>query len=441
MTELDVKHFKKLKEDFQKESCHTLIQRGVMKNGILDSSQNEAVLGKNNFIFSVDDDCEAVANQNQSGRCWMFSCLNTLRHHIEKKYKIKNLELSQNFTNFYDKLEKSNYFYQNIIDTANSELDDRTVRHLLQTPQQDGGDWELIVSIIEKYGVVPKASMKETHASFNSAELNTVLNRKLRQDAITLRTLVHENAAESELTSVREKMLDEVYTLLSVALGLPPETIDFEYRDTDKNYHADRGLTPKEFYQKYVDINLTDYVELINVPIESMPYNKMYTVELGNNMVGGTPNLYLNVDMDTLKDYAVKQLQSGEPVWFACDVLQASDIKKGVMDPHLYDLEATFGITDTMTKGQRFEHRESLPTHAMVLGGVDLVDGKPTKWKVENSWGPKVGDKGFFVMSDEWMDQYTYAVAIRKDLLTPELQEIAQSTPIVLPYWNEMYPL
>lgn len=441
MTELDVKHFKKLKEDFQKESCHTLIQRGVMKNGILDSSQNEAVLGKNNFIFSVDDDCEAVANQNQSGRCWMFSCLNTLRHHIEKKYKIKNLELSQNFTNFYDKLEKSNYFYQNIIDTANSELDDRTVRHLLQTPQQDGGDWELIVSIIEKYGVVPKASMKETHASLNSAELNTVLNRKLRQDAITLRTLVHENAAESELTSVREKMLDEVYTLLSVALGLPPETIDFEYRDTDKNYHADRGLTPKEFYQKYVDINLTDYVELINVPIESMPYNKMYTVELGNNMVGGTPNLYLNVDMDTLKDYAVKQLQSGEPVWFACDVLQASDIKKGVMDPHLYDLEATFGITDTMTKGQRFEHRESLPTHAMVLGGVDLVDGKPTKWKVENSWGPKVGDKGFFVMSDEWMDQYTYAVAVRKDLLTPELQEIAQSTPIVLPYWNEMYPL
>lgn len=441
MTELDVKHFKKLKEDFQKESCHTLIQRGVMKNGILDSSQNEAVLGKNNFIFSVDDDCEAVANQNQSGRCWMFSCLNTLRHHIEKKYKIKNLELSQNFTNFYDKLEKSNYFYQNIIDTANSELDDRTVRHLLQTPQQDGGDWELIVSIIEKYGVVPKASMKETHASFNSAELNTVLNRKLRQDAITLRTLVHENAAESELTSVREKMLDEVYTLLSVALGLPPETIDFEYRDTDKNYHADRGLTPKEFYQKYVDINLTDYVELINVPIESMPYNKMYTVELGNNMVGGTPNLYLNVDMDTLKEYAVKQLQSGEPVWFACDVLQASDIKKGVMDPHLYDLEATFGITDTMTKGQRFEHRESLPTHAMVLGGVDLVDGKPTKWKVENSWGPKVGDKGFFVMSDEWMDQYTYAVAVRKDLLTPELQEIAQSTPIVLPYWNEMYPL
>lgn len=441
MTELDVKHFKKLKEDFQKESCHTLIQRGVMKNGILDSSQNEAVLGKNNFIFSVDDDCEAVANQNQSGRCWMFSCLNTLRHHIEKKYKIKNLELSQNFTNFYDKLEKSNYFYQNIIDTANSELDDRTVRHLLQTPQQDGGDWELIVSIIEKYGVVPKASMKETHASFNSAELNTVLNRKLRQDAITLRTLVHENAAEAELTSVREKMLDEVYTLLSVALGLPPETIDFEYRDTDKNYHADRGLTPKEFYQKYVDINLTDYVELINVPIESMPYNKMYTVELGNNMVGGTPNLYLNVDMDTLKEYAVKQLQSGEPVWFACDVLQASDIKKGVMDPHLYDLEATFGITDTMTKGQRFEHRESLPTHAMVLGGVDLVDGKPTKWKVENSWGPKVGDKGFFVMSDEWMDQYTYAVAVRKDLLTPELQEIAQSTPIVLPYWNEMYPL
>ncbi|MHC5229402.1 C1 family peptidase [Enterococcus sp. LJL99] len=441
MSEIHVKDFAQLKEKFEANTCNKVSQRSVMKNGILNSTQNQVAIGENDFFFSIDVDSEAVANQNKSGRCWMFACLNILRAHIEKQYNVKHFELSQNYTNFYDKLEKANYFHQNIVETANSPLSDRTVVKLLQTPQQDGGDWELIVSIIDKYGVMPKDKMDETHSSIDSSELNTVLNRKLRQDAIILRELVREGATEEKITHVREKMLTDVYQILAVSLGTPPERFDFEYRDLDKKYHIFRDLTAQDFYKDYTQVDLNDYVELINVPIQSMPYNKMYGVELSRNMVNGLPNSYLNVDMDTLKALTIKQLQSGEPVWFACDVLQSSDRQKGIMALDLYDLEASFNIKFTMDKGQRFEYRESLPTHAMVLGGVDLVEGKPTKWKVENSWGDKVGDKGFFVMSDEWMSEYAYAVAVHKDLLDDDLRKVISTEPTILPYWNEMYPL
>lgn len=446
--EIKLNQLTKMRKNFESKSCQKLVQRGVMKNGILDSSQNEDVIGKNNFVFSDDVDSEAVANQNQSGRCWMYACLNTLRFHIEKELKLPHgsFQLSQNYTFFYDKMEKANFFHQQIIDTANEPLSDRRMVWLLQTPQQDGGDWDLITAIIEKYGVVPKNQMDETHASINSAELNTVLNRKLRQDAITLRELVHKRASESEIQKERDQMMEDVYRILSIALGTPPDTIDFEYRDTDKKYHADRGLTPKEFYDKYIGINLNDYVGIINVPIDRMPYNKLYGIEMSNEIINGRPNRYINIDMETLKSLVIKQLQAGEPVWFGSDVMQSSNIFKGVMATDLYDLGETFGVDFTMNKAQRYEYLDSMPTHAMVIAGVDLVDGKPVKWKVENSWGAKakgkaVGNNGYFVMDDDWMDNFTYEVVINKKFMSKELQDILSTEPIMLPYWSSFNPV
>lgn len=446
--ELSLADLAHMRSEYEKKTAQHVAQRAVTKNGILESTQNIEVIEANPFVFSVDVDSEAVANQNQSGRCWMFACLNLLRLHIEKSLKLPHgsFQLSQNYTFFYDKIEKSNFFHQAIIDTALDELSDRKVTFLLQTPQQDGGDWDIITAIVKKYGVIPKTAMEETSASINSAELDTVLNRKLRQDALELRDLVRKQASDEDITATRKRMLGEVYQIVSVALGTPPETIDFEYRDTDKAYHADFGLTPKEFYDKYVPIDLDDYIGVINVPIDSMPYGKVYGIDLSNEIIKGRPNRYLNVDMETLKNLAIQQLKDGEPVWFGCDVLQSSDIHKGVMAMGLYGLEEAFGIKFTMDKGQRFLSRESLPTHAMMLGGVDLVDGKPVRWKVENSWGAdvngkKVGNNGYFVMSDDWMDQYTFEVAIRKDLLSPELQKALDSEPEMMPYWTTFNPL
>lgn len=368
----------------------------------------------------------------------MFAALNTFRHKMLNDFNLKEFELSQNHTFFWDKYEKANYFYENILATANEPLTSRKVAFLLQTPQQDGGQWDMIVSIFQKYGVVPKTVMPESSNSSNSRDLNNYLNKKLRKDAVALRQLVAEGKTAEDIQTAKEAMLEDIYRFLATSLGTPPETFDFEYRDEDKNYHIDRNLTPQSFYEKYVGVDLDDYVSIINAPTADKPYNQSYTVEMLGNVVGGKEVKYLNVDMPTFKKLAIAQLEQGESVWFGCDVGQSSTRDTGIMALDAYDINDLFDIDFTMTKAERLDFGESLMTHAMVLTGVDLIDGESTKWKVENSWGEKVGTNGFFVMSDAWMDEYTYQIVVRKEFLTAEQLAVFEAEPTVLAPWDPM---
>ncbi|GGC88669.1 aminopeptidase C [Enterococcus wangshanyuanii] len=428
----------KFRTAFAENNKQNALQRSVVKNGISASAQNQAAEVNNVPVFSVDLATGKVANQKQSGRCWMFAALNTFRHKMINSFNLKDFELSQNYTFFWDKYEKSNYFYENIIATADQELDSRKVAFLLATPQQDGGQWDMIVSIFQKYGVVPKTAMPESSNSSNSRDLNNYLNKKLRKDATILRGLIHNGKTIEEVQAAKEIMLGEIYNFLAISLGTPPENFDFEYRDEEKNYHLDQGLTPQSFYEKYVGVDLDDYVSVINAPTADKPYNKTYTVEMLGNVVGSKAVKYINVDMTTFKKLAAAQLEQGESVWFGCDVGQSSTRDSGIMSLDAYEMNDLFDIDFTMTKAERLDFGESLMTHAMVLTGVDLIDGVSTKWKVENSWGEKVGDKGFFVMSDAWMDEYTYQIVVRKEFLSQELQEVWQQEPIMLAPWDPM---
>ncbi|MHC5247673.1 C1 family peptidase [Enterococcus sp. LJL90] len=423
---------------FAKNDKQTALQRAVVKNGI--SASGETLEGNVNNVpvFSTDLATGKVANQMQSGRCWMFAALNTFRHKMINSFDLKDFELSQNYTFFWDKYEKANYFYENILATAKEELTSRKVAFLLATPQQDGGQWDMIVALFQKYGVVPKAAMPESKNSSSSRDLNNYLNKLLRKDAVALRTLVADGASSEEIQATKEKMLEGVYNFLAISLGTPPETFDFEYRDADKNYYLDRGLTPKSFYDKYVGVDLDQYVSIINAPTADKPYNKSYTVEMLGNVVGAKAVKYLNVDMSTFKKLAIAQLEQGESVWFGCDVGQSSKRDTGIMALDAYDMNSLFDTSFTMTKADRLDYGESLMTHAMVLTGVDIVDGRSTKWKVENSWGEKVGDKGFFVMSDAWMDEYTYQIVVRREFLSDEQLAAFDAKPTVLAPWDPM---
>ncbi|MBO0430922.1 C1 family peptidase [Enterococcus sp. DIV0660C] len=429
---------KKFEEQFLENNKQQALQRTVVKNGISASAENISAHVANTPVFSIDLATGNVANQKQSGRCWMFAALNTFRHKMLTQFQLKDFELSQNYTFFWDKYEKANYFYENVIATGKEDLTSRKVAFLLATPQQDGGQWDMIVSLFQKYGVVPKSVVPESANSSNSRDLNNYLNKMLRKDAVTLRELVAKGSPEAEIQAKKEAMLKEVYQFLAISLGTPPESFDFEYRDEEKNYHIDQNLTPKTFYDKYVGVNLDDYVSIINAPTEDKPFDRSYTVEMLGNVVGGKEVKYLNVDMPTFKKLAIAQLEQGESVWFGCDVGQSSTRDSGIMALDAYDMNDLFDVDFTMTKAERLDFGESLMTHAMVLTGVDLVDDKSTKWKVENSWGEKVGTKGFFVMSDEWMDEYTYQIVVRKDLLTKEQLEAFNAEPIVLAPWDPM---
>lgn len=423
---------------FLQDPIHLASQRSVWKNGIQNSAQNQETFVTNTPQFSIDLNTGKVANQKQSGRCWMFAALNTMRHKMSSDLNLANFELSQNYTFFWDKYEKANYFYENILATAQQERTSREVSFLLQTPQQDGGQWDMIVSIFQKYGVVPKAAMPETASSENSTELNVYLNKLLRKHAIILRQLVVENASDETIESKRTELLQEVYDLLATALGLPPETFNFEYRDEENNFIQELDLTPHTFYDKYIGIDLDNYVSVINAPTDDKPFMHSYTVDMLGNVAGGKQVKYLNLDIADLKELALKQLQSGESVWFGSDVGQSSLRDKGIMATDALAVDDLFGVDFNMTKGERLDYGESLMTHAMVLTGVDLINDVPTKWKVENSWGEKVGTDGFFVMSDAWMDEYTYQVVVRKDLLSAEQQAAFDEEPTVLAPWDPM---
>ncbi|WP_028020161.1 C1 family peptidase [Enterococcus raffinosus] len=423
---------------FEKNSKQTALQRSVVKNGIRASAENIQTHVENTPVFSIDLATGKVANQKQSGRCWMFAALNTFRHKLLTTFQLKDFELSQNYTFFWDKYEKANYFYENILNTAEQAVTSREVAFLLQTPQQDGGQWDMVVSLFKKYGVVPKSVMPESSNSSNSRDLNNYLNKLLRKHAVLLRQMVAEDATEEEIQANREAMLQEVYNLLAISLGTPPETFDFEYCDEEKNYHLEQGLTPQQFYDDYIGVDLDNYVSIINAPTEDKPFMKSYTVDMLGNVVGGKQVKYLNIEMEEFKDLAIHQLEQGESVWFGCDVGQSSTRDSGIMALDAYDVDDLFDVDLTMTKAERLDYGESMMTHAMVLTGVDIINDQAKKWKVENSWGEKVGEKGFFVMSDEWMDEFTYQIVVRKEFLTQEQLAAFEAEPIVLAPWDPM---
>ena len=425
--------------DLDKHEGHEVNERAVTKNGILSVSADYRSEVAMDRVFSIDIDTGKVADQKRSGRCWMFAALNTMRHSMREKLHMKDdFELSQNYTFFWDKLEKSNYFLENVLQTAELPTSDRKVAWLMQTPQQDGGQWDMLVALIQKYGVVPQTVMPETFNSSNSMEINKQLNLKLRKDAVELRELVAANKSDADIQKAKEKMLNEIYRMLAYTFGEPPANFDFEYRDTDNNYHRIENITPQEFFKKYVGWNLDDYVSIINAPTADKPFNHMYTVEMLGNVLGGRQVRHLNLDMQTFRKVAIEQLRHGESVWFGSDVGQESDRKKGIMDTNLYHQDELFDVDFSMSKAERLDYGESMMTHAMVLTGVDLVNGQPTKWKVENSWGDKVGEKGFFVMSDDWMEEFCYQIVVNKKYLPKDLQEILKEEPTVLAPWDPM---
>ena len=429
----------KLYATYEANPKFAAMENAISHNGLLASLEKRSAAVENTPIFSLDLTKDKVSDQKASGRCWMFAALNTFRHKMIAGFQLEDFELSQAHTFFWDKYEKSNWFLEQVIATADQELTSRKVKFLLDTPQQDGGQWDMVVSLFEKYGVVPKSVYPESISSSNSRELNQILNKLLRQDAQILRELVAEGANSSELQAKKEELLQEVFNFLAINLGLPPRQFDFSYRDKDNHFHSESGLTPLTFYQKYVDLKLADYVSIINAPTADKPYGRSYTVEMLGNVVGSKPVRYLNVEMNRLKELAIAQMQVGETVWFGSDVGQSSNRKAGVMAEGMHDFTASMDIRLTQDKAGRLDYSESLMTHAMVLTGVDLDEnGKAKKWKVENSWGEKVGNKGYFVASDAWMDEYTYQIVVRKEFLTAAELAAYEAEPTVLSPWDPM---
>lgn len=432
---LSSEEIRRFSRSFGKEPKNTLAMNAVTENGIAAVALSRKEVDRQNFTFSHLIESPDATNQERSGRCWLFSGLSILSLEAMKKLNLKTFELSEIFQMFWDKLEKANYFLENMIETRAEPLDGRLVSSLLSDPIPDGGQWNMFVNVIKKYGVVPKTFMPETANSSNSDPMNALLASKLREYSKALREM--KGTSESELREKKGEFMEEFYRMLCINLGTPPETFYWEWRDKDGLFHRRGNLTPLQFYNEYVGTELEDFVGIINAPNKA--FNTLYTVQYLSNMVGGHDTRFLNVDLKTMKKATIEMIKGNHAVWFGCDVGKMLQTEMGAMDLNIYDYGAVYGTKFQLDKAARLDYEDSEMTHAMVITGVDLDErGEPTKWRVENSWGAAIGDQGFMYMMDEWFNEYVYEVVVRKECLSPELLKTLDTKPEVLPLWDPL---
>lgn len=427
-----------VQKDFASNPINGVLQNAITQVSVVSMvNRREAVINADH-TFSIQLDDWAVTNQKGSGRCWMFAGTNLLRAGAMKKLNLKGFEFSQNYVMFWDKFEKANYFLEAMIATADRPVSDRTVQFIMGHPMDDGGQWNMFVNIVKKYGLVPKVVMPETESSSNTGMMNGMLITKLRQGAKTLRDLAAKGASIDDLRATKANILTVAYRMLALHLGNPPSTFDWQWIDNDKKLHRETEMTPQKFAKKYVSVPIDEYVCLVHDPRPSSPVGKTFTVDFLGNVAGGGKVIYLNIEIDLMKKIAMKALQDNEPVWFGCDCGKSFDRTVGIWDIDLQDYDSIYNTSFDMDKVARLEYCHTAMNHAMLFTGVDIVDGKPRRWRVENSWGDTGGQKGFYQMNDTWFTEHVFEIAARKKSLPEKLQKALDEEPIVLPAWDPM---
>ena len=426
------------RQSFDADASKRLVQNTVTQRDVNEIALSHKIVNESPHDFSIVLDDWSVTNQARSGRCWMFAGLNLCRVDTKDVLNVKDFEFSQNYLMFWDKLERVNFILEAIIETADRSTDDRTVAFLLRNPLSDGGQWDMFTALVAKHGVIPKSAMKETESSANSGRMNASLNYQTRQGAKSIRDAYAEESGLVELRRIKDAVLKVVYDILCIHLGTPPTEVDWQWKDKDGEFTRSGKLTPLEFAASYLQTDIHDYVSLVHDPRESSPEGATFTVEYLGNVVDAPAIRYLNVDIQLMKDITLKMLQDGKPVWMGCDTGKQMHRDLGIWDADLFDYAAVYGTEFDLDKAARLEYHQTAMTHAMMFTGVDVVDGVPRRWRVENSWDDKVGNKGFFLMNDSWFAEYMFEIAVPKEYLPEELQKALDLEPIVLPAWDPM---
>ncbi len=418
----------------------------ALRNALSNNSIGKMALNQENTqapdtYFSVEVKNTGISDQQSSGRCWLFTGTNVLRNQAMKKLGVNDFFFSQVYLFFYDQLEKSNLFLQGIIDTRKKPVDDQMVQWLFQHPLSDGGTYTGVADLVTKYGLVPKDVMAETYNSNSTSEFNGHLKRKLREFGIQLREKSDNGASEKELEQTKVEQLKTVYRLLVMAYGVPPQTFTWAPKKNGKAIAEPKTYTPLEFYHEVCGTGedlYADYVMLMNDP--SRPYDQVYEIDYDRHLYDGHNWLYVNLDIDELKPICIESLKDSMQMYFSCDVSKFLNRSTGILDLKNYDYESLLGTSFGMNKRQRIQSFDSGSTHAMTLMAVDLdPQGKPTKWKVENSWGSGSGHGGYLIMTDEWFDEYMFRVVVNKKYCTPKVLSLLKKKPIRLPAWDPMF--
>ncbi len=436
---IDLEQINEIRSSFKKDAYTKAMQNALSSNDITKIAWNRENHGTVDHFFTYKVDVKGITNQKKSGRCWLFTSLNIFRPVAMDKFNKTSFEFSENYLYFWDLFEKSNLFLNNIIETAELPLDGQKVRWYFRSPVDDGGQWINFVNLANKYGMVPREAMEETHSSENTAWMNRLIKRKLREFALELRDLNSSKKKRKEIPSRKKEMMKDIYRMLALNLGEPP--VDFEYRFRNKmgELSENKKYTPIEFMQEVLgEVKLNDYVMLMNDP--SRPYWKHYDIENYRNVEEGENWHYVNLPNEDIKRFCIESIKNNDAMYASCDVGKQLRRDFGVLDVDNFDYESVYGVTFGMDKKQRIQSSESGSSHGMALVAVDVDENeKPLKWQFENSWGAQSGEKGYLTFTDEWFDEYMFRIVVHKKYVDQKVIDIYNEEPVKLPAWDPMF--
>ena len=399
-------------------------------NTLAMNAENAAMIDTH---FSDRVRTKGITDQKSSGRCWLFTGLNVLRAKMIDKYELPGMEFSQNYLFFYDQLEKANLFLQGVIDTKDLPFEDRKVDWLFSNPLSDGGQFTGVSNLITKYGLVPAEAMPETYQSDNTSQMANLLKLKLREYGLELR-----EAPKSKVQDMKIRQLSEIYRMLALCLGEPVQEFEWTRCDKNNNIVSRKKYTPKSFYDEFIGEDLeNNYVMIMNDPCRE--YGKVYEIDYDRHVYDGHNWLYINLPIDRIKEMAIASIKDNTAMYFSCDVGKFANSKKGVLDINNFDYESLMGVTFGMDKKERVQTHASGSSHAMTLIAVDIVEGKPVKWMVENSWGPASGYQGNYIMTDEWFNEYMFRLVVEKKYVPADVLKMLDQKPVQLPAWDPMF--
>ncbi len=427
-----------IRSTFDNSPTNIALLNAITHNDIkklAESRKNDGVI---NHYFSNRVKVSGITNQKSSGRCWLYTGLNTIRPLVQEKYNLSNFEFSQTYNFFWDQFEKANLFLEIARATANKPLSDREVEWLFKNPIGDGGQWTTFADNIMKYGVVPAEAMPDTYQSEKTSMMSRLLRRKLREDGLKMRELANSRMSEEAKHNAKIEMLSEIYRILVLCLGEPPLEFSWQVKDKEGKISESVVYTPKQFYDELIGIDLQEYVMFMNDPAKD--YNRLYEIQYDRNLVEGSNWKYINLPNEQIKEFAKQSIIGNEAMYFSCDVGKQLNVVSGILDIDNYNYNDLIGVDFGMDKKQRIETFESGSTHGMALVGVNILpDGSIDKWLLENSWGADKGHKGYLTMTDRWFDEYMFRVIIHKKYISKDILNILKQKPILLPPWDPMF--
>ncbi len=428
---------KEIQKSYKNDAHDKAIGNAISGNEIKKLALNRQNVAANDQYFSNRITSKGISDQKSSGRCWLFTGLNVIRAKVISKYSLSQFQFSQNYSFFWDQLEKSNMFLQEIIETKDKPLDDKKVEWLFKNPIGDGGQWTGVVNITQKYGLVPSDIMPETKNADNTKSMSSILGYKLRENGMILRDMASKGQKKEILESKKKEQLSEIYKILVYCLGEPPSEFNWRYKTSDGKVSELKKYTPLSFYNEFAAVDVSNYVMLMNDP--SRPFYKLYEIENDRHTYEGNNWKYINLPVDEIKKIAIASILDTNALYFSCDVATQLNSEKGLLDINNYDYENLFGVPLRMNKTQRIQTFESGSSHGMTLVAVDLVNGKPVKWLLENSWGSSAGFEGHLIMTDRWFDEYMFRLVANKAYISNEILKILDQQPVVLPPWDPMF--